>query len=234
MQNANAATNARGARLPPALNPEQPALTQPWRDFVSRGWVSSIGVTFTGGTTSVAFDLGPLVQVPDGTGRKAVPPGMAKHYIIESGLWSPVSQQRSKAGTKSDGVQLPKKSLVPKDFEDASSDDDLRKRTAAVAAALTDTVARGRIGSLNMMRKGVETFDKWWAVAPADAMTRLVMDQKHHLGLTDKDHLRFKKVVAKCPFRGPVPTPKEEEEDEEPPRTGKQVTQQVNGSPPRK
>jgi hypothetical protein len=236
MSQANAATNTRqAARLPPALNPEQPALTQPWRDFVSRGWVSSIGVTFTGGTTSVAFDLGPLVKVPDGTDRMAVPPGMAKHYIIESGLWSPANQQRAKAGVKNDGVQLPKKSLVPKDFESTTSDEELRKRTAAVAAALTDTVARGRIGSLKFMRKGVDTFEKWWLAAPSESKTRILMDQKHHLALKKGDHDRFKKVVTQCPFRGPVPTPSEEEEDkEEPPRTGKQVSQLVNGSPPRK
>jgi len=234
MQNANAVndkTSRFGGKLPPALNPEQPALTQPWRDFVSRGFITSIDVKFTGNATTVGFDLGPQVHVPEGQDRKGVPAGMAKHFIIESNLWSPKGGNNKGSGSKKESVQLPKKSLVPKDLKAAETgDEDLRKRASAVAEALTDSVARGRIGSLKFMRKGVDSFEKWWAVVPPVVKTRLLMDGKHHASLAASDHARFASVVTTCPFRGPVPTPTEEEEDEEEaPRNGRAV---ANGATP--
>jgi len=237
MQNANTVNNntAKRASLPPALNPEQPALTQPWRDFVSRGFISKIELHFTGNATFVGFDLGPLVKTPEGQGRTALPAGMAKHFIVESGLWSPKQFGGKKPGDKKDGVQLPKKSLVPKDLKaDETSNDALKARASAVAEALTDTVARGRIGSLKFMRKNVDTFEKWWAGAPAQMKTRLLMDGKHHASLTAADHSRFASVVTECPFRGPVPTPTEEEEEpEEAPRNGKAIASGAPSSPPK-
>jgi len=236
MQKANAVNNNKSlGKLPPALNPEQPALTQPWRDFVSRGFVTSIEVKFTGTAIETYFDLGPLVKVPEGQGRTKLPAGMAKHFIIESNLWSPKSIGGKKATSKSDGVQLPKKSLVPKDLKASeTSNEDLKARAVAVAEALTDTVARGRIGSLKYMRKNVDTFEKWWSGAPAQMKTRLLMDGKHHASLTEADHTRFASVVTTCPFRGPVPTPTEEEEEpEEAPRNGKAIAKSPPRSPPK-
>lgn len=237
MQNANAVNNntsMRGGKLPPALNPEQPALTQPWRDFVSRGFITSIEVKFTGNSTNVAFGVGPLVRVPEGLPREGLPAGMAKHYIIESNLWSPKGIKQ-KTGSQKESVQLPKKSLVTRDLKAAeTSDEDLRIRASAVAEALTDTVARGRIGSLKFMRKGVDTFEKWWRGAPAEMKTRLLMDQKHHAAASQSDHIRFAEVVTTCPFRGPVPTPSEEEEEvEEKPRNGKAIANGAPSSPPK-
>lgn len=189
---------------------------------------------FTGNATFVGFDLGPLVKTPEGHGREALPAGMAKHFIIESGLWSPKKIGGSKADKK-EAVQLPKKSLVPKDLKaDETNDSDLKDRAVAVAEALTDTVARGRIGSLKYMRKGVDTFEKWWANAQPSMKTRVLMDGKHHAALTAADHARFASVVTTCPFRGPVPTPTEEEEEtEEPPRNGKAVAKAAPRSPPK-
>jgi len=152
---------------------------------------------------------------------------MAKHYIIESGLWSPAKTQKTKDGSTK-AIQLPKKSLVKDDLDGAVTNDaDLIKRVSAVAEALTDTVARGRIGSLKFMRAGVDNFEKWWSVAPAESKTRILMDEKHHKQLTDAHHARFASVVGKCPFRGPVPTPTEEEEE------GKPKPAVNGGSPPK-
>lgn len=215
MQNANAGnTNTRQTKLPPALNPEQPNLTQPWRDFVSRGFLTGITVKFTGNATTVSFDLGPQVKTPEGQGREGLPAGMAKQFIIDSELWSPKGG-KTKSGSTKEKVQLPKKSLVAIDFDASKTDDkSLKARVTAVAEALTDTAARGRIGSLKFMRKDLDTFEKWWKAVPAPTKTRLLMDGKHHSALTGEDHARFASVITTCPFRGPVPTPSEEEEED--------------------
>lgn len=224
MQNANGQNDkTRQTKLPPALNPEQPNLTQPWRDFVSRGFITEISVKFSGNSTSVGFDLGPQVKVPEGQGRTNLPAGMAKQFIIDSDLWSPKGNQKN-GSKKVEKVQLPKKSLVASDFDPSKTDDKaLKARVSAVAEALTDTAARGRIGSLKFMRKDLDTFEKWWAAVPAPSKTRLLMDGKHHAGLTVADHARFASVISTCPFRGPVPTPSEEEEEDAVPA--------ANGSP---
>jgi len=210
MQKATVNPKGSGVKLPPALDPERPALTQPWRDFVSKGFLTEIGVKFTGTTTEMFVTVGDAVTVPEKTARTGVPAGQAKQWIIDSKLWTPGKASKS----QSNGIQLPSKTLVKKDFE--GTDEELSKRASAVAKALGDTAARGRIGSLKYMRRGIDTFEKWWTQAPGKAKTRLLMELRHHKDLTDEDHTRFANVVKSCPFRGFVPTPSEEEEPAKP------------------
>jgi hypothetical protein len=148
-----------------------------------------------------------------------IPLGVAKQLIIDAGLWTPKGP-KNRDGKKIDNP-LPKKSLTKEDFKDPGT---LVSRTAEVASALKDTTARGRIGSLNLMLEGIDTFEKWWTAAPPSSKTRLLMDEKHYKQLTDVEHLRFSEVVTSCPFRGAVPAPAPEgdgaddSEDEDPPR----------------
>jgi len=191
-------------RSPPALDPESPGLIQPWKDFCAKGWISELTLKKT------PFGWNTTCQVPSHVSEEAagkdIALGAAKQLIITAGLWSPKGPK-----AKSDNQQaLPKKSLVPEDFLDKSK---LAERAKAVALALTDTVARGRIGSLKLMHEGVDTFDKWWSGALPPMKTRIFMDEKHHKKLTDADHLLFASVVTQCPFRGSVPTPSGDEEE---------------------
>jgi len=103
------------------------------------------------------------------------------------------------------------KSLVKRDFE-AGNLPNLATRAKAVALALGDTVARGRIGSLGFMSPKATTFEEWWKVASPKAKTRLVSDDRHWKEFTDDEHRAIARALSPCPFRGPVPTPKEEEE----------------------
>jgi len=225
-----AQSNAPTRRAPPpALNPESCALVQPWKDFVSKGMISALRVEFTPMGSSVTCLVADSLK-KESDPAAGIPIGIAKQRIIDAKLWTP----RGGQGKSTDGPQsnmLPKKSLVKSDF--AGTSDMLASRVAAVAAALGDTTARGRIGSLKLMVEGVDTFEEWWRQAPSSRKTRLVTDAKHHKELTAEDHAAFAAVVPGCPFRGSVPTPthEEHESDEEdqpiPP-------QKRNGSPKNK
>jgi len=126
-------------------------------------------------------------------------------------LWVPASRDK-KSGKNIENL-LPKKTLCKEDF--LKDDIELSKRALAVAKELGDTTARGRIGSLNMMIEGVDTFEKWWRGAAPAEKSRLLADKKHHDSFVEDDHIRLDKVLLNCPFRGPVPSPSQEEEKEE-------------------
>jgi hypothetical protein len=197
-----------GGRLPPALNPESPALTQPYKDFVQRGWISTLTVEFTPSGTQMAVVLGDAVSAKIPAAPKtAIPCGVAKQWIVDAGLWSPKGEK----GTAQQQNVLPLKSLVKRDFEEKNLPN-LATRAKAVAAALGDTVARGRIGSLGYMESGVDTFDKWWRVASPKHKSRLVSDDRHWKEFSDDEHRAIARALSPCPFRGNVPTPKEEED----------------------
>jgi hypothetical protein len=195
---------------PPALNPESAALTQPWKDFVARGWITSLKVEFGPLGTRVHCNVAANIRKPSEPADAVLALGEAKNRIVEAKLWSPKGPGKAKAETSA--AALPKKSLVKSDFE--GSETDLVARANAVAKAMGDTTARGRIGSLKMFIDGCDTMEKWWdASAPAEK-ARLFMDKKHHDTISEEMFLSFDKNVSKCPFLGPVPDPSQEKEEE--------------------
>jgi len=202
---------------PPALDPENPGLTQPWKDFSSKGWIQDITIKKTPFGWNMTCQVAASVNTE--AAGKDIALGVAKQLIVDAGLWTPKGP-KAKAGKDSENP-LPKKSLVKDDFKDPGK---LASRAAEVASALRDTTARGRIGSLKLMLEGVDTFEEWWRKAPPSSKVRLLMDEKHFKQLTDTEHLRFSEVVVSCPFRGAVPAPAPEgdgaddSEDEDPPR----------------
>lgn len=173
------------------------------------------------GTHMVCDVSGALKQATDGD--TGISLGDAKKRIIDAGLWTP---QGPKKGKGNSDELLPKRSLVKKDFEE-SNDEQLRQRASAIAKAIGDSTARGRIGSLKLMAEGIDTFDKWWARAKPVNKTRLFSDHKHHKDFTADDHLAFARAVVQCPFRGPVPAPQDQDQDDEEPVPPKKR----NGSP---
>jgi len=198
---------------PPALNPENCALVQPYRDFVGRGFIRELRVKFTPLGIEVGVTLKSDLLKSGETDETLVAVADAKQRIIDAKLWTPGNRGKEKATTTENA--RPKKSLIKEDFQD--SDEKLAARALAVASANTDTTARGRIGSLKMMIEGVDTFEQWWSEAAPSEKSRLLADKRHHEMFTDEDHIRLDSVLVRCPFRGSVPTPPKEEEEEAPP-----------------
>jgi len=156
-------------------------------------------------------ELGPSVPVKDGTSRTGLTAVAAKQMIIDAGLWTP-GKPKSKS-TSPNEVVLPKKTLTPKDLD--GTDDQIVARALAVARELGDTTARGRIGSLNFMIEGVNKFEDWWSRAPSPQRVRLLTDQKNFDKMTVEQKSKIARLVTQPPFRGTVPTPKEEEGEED-------------------
>lgn len=202
--------NSQAKRAPPALDIERVALTQPYKDFLGKGWITSIEVSMTPGGSMVKCTLGPEVKTDKNV--KDIAPGVAKMLIVESGLWTP--GQKGKASKPDKPAELPKRSLVPADF-DGKKDEALRARVTSVADAIGAERARGRIGSLRLMSDGVDTFKKWWKTQNPESRARLLTDKKSFDKLSASHLARLSEVVVDCPFPGPVPTPKEEEEEGE-------------------
>jgi hypothetical protein len=210
---------------PPALNPESCALTQPWKDFVSKGMISALRVEFTPMGNTIVCKVSDSLKKDTDT-EPWIPIGDAKQRIVEAKLWLPKGKQ-DKAEKKDD--LLPKRSLVKGDFSEEGKKK-LSERARAVALALGDTTARGRIGSLKLMIQGVDTFDKWWLKAKPAQKSRLLTDAKHHKEMTAEDHAALAAAVPASPFRGSVPTPTHEEDDEEEEKESIPQTKR-NGSP---
>jgi len=226
--NANRAAKADKVRPPPpALNPESPALTQPWKDFVSRGFVSSLTVKYSPLGVQVFCAVQESLKKPDDPSNGEIALGDAKNRIVEAKLWAPKAQNKAK--TDKNEVARPKKSLVKEDFE--GSDADLLTRADAIAKATGSTTAKGRIGSLKMFIDGATTFEAWWDEASPKEKTRLFSDKKHHDEFTEEMHLQFERCVSKCPFLGPVPDPSQEkEEDEEPEKPTEPAVEKPSGT----
>lgn len=200
---------------PPAFNPERPELVQPYRLFVQKGWIS-LEFHADGMKFSCECFPGPAL-FKEGevrpTERKAYPASVLKDKIIEMKLWTP--REKGIKAKKDKELALPIRSLTESDFDVKTSDEAFLKRVAAVAAAIGDTRARGRIGSLQLMVEGVNTFEEWWRVAPNKSKALLLMDGKRVNQLTPTDGSRLGRLVVQCPFRGTVPSPSEEAEEDE-------------------
>jgi hypothetical protein len=198
---------------PPALNPENCAIVQPWKDFVSRGFISSLDIKFTPMGVNVSCSVQQSLMRAEDPSDGKIAIGEAKNRIIEAKLWVPREKGNSKMVTSKED-NLPKKSLVKADF-DGKSDQELIQRANAVAKATGDTTARGRIGSLKMYIEGVDNFEKWWESSSPKEKSRLLTDKKNHDSLTDDQHIRLSGVLVKCPFRGSVPVQSQEDDSEE-------------------
>jgi len=199
----NANSNMQRARAPPpALNPETPALVQPWKDFVSRGWVQEITLKFSPLGNEIKMKVSE--EVCNDKHNTYLPPGQVKDLIQKAGLWSP----RGPRSNQAKAPERPKKSLIAEDFED--DDEKLKTRALAVANALGSTVARGRVGSLQLMKEGKSTFPEWWAAATAEEKIKILTDKKRRDEIPKAKYARINTVLSNCPFRGPVPTPSEE------------------------
>lgn len=199
---------------PPALNPESAALVQPYKDFIQKGFITTLVVEFTPMGVGVRCRIRADLRKNGEDANTDIAIGDAKNRIIEKNLWTP-GNKGSKAPAKDSNV-APKKSLRLEDF--SLTDSQLVARAKAVAAALGDSTARGRIGSLNLMVEGVDKFEDWWKSAAPSEKTRLLSDKKHHDTFAEKDHFRLNGLLSVCPFRGPVPSTPEEEEKEANPK----------------
>lgn len=196
-------------RQPPALNPESPRLVQPYAHFVQMGW-AEYKLSATASTLKSTFSLNAVLLEGNETVGLEISPAQLKERVVLKKLWSPKGNTSKK--DKEDDP-LPKRSLVKKDFEGGDKKK-LLERVVAVATALGSDNARGRIGSLNLMRDGITAFDKWWSVAPGSAKAKLLADGKHWKQFTRSETDLLGSVSSNCPFRGTVPTPKEEEKEE--------------------
>jgi len=240
MSNANTASsnnNRASARLPPALSPESPAIVQPFRDFIARGWISKLTFQVTPGSSSISVDLGSSVKIPEGIKREGLTPQQAKFYIEEAELWKPKSKEKSNT-SKKEVRKLPNGSLTKEDFE--GKDSTLLNRIREVANNVGENTARGRIGSLKMYKEGCDTFEKWWKQASDDNVGRLLVSKKYFDKLNPGDLTRLRKVCQESPFRGselPTPPKKGEEDDseeeEEPPVPAAKPAPAAPKSPPK-
>lgn len=208
----NATVNQSGANhraLPPALNPESGAIVQPYKEFLQSGWIKELvfkatplGFTCT---CRISEDVDKEKSLID------IPPGMAKELIMSKGLWSPRKGKTIlQKGTTTQS--RPKRSLTVEDFKDGPGT--VKTRVLSIAKETGDQTARGRIGSLQLMVDGADTFEKWWAKASAGMKLRLFSDDKHFKTFNGSQANQLEEVLSKigCPFRGPVPTPTSEEQ----------------------
>jgi len=216
MSNSGAAKVVGGVRAPPALDPERMALTQPWRDFVSRGLVTNMTLVFTPGGTSVVIAVSDAVKLPKGVDRSSVPPGIAKQAIRDSGL----GNQAKAKDSKNQEQPLPVRSLSVRDLEPGRQGT-ISQRIAAVAKAIGPTSAAGRIGSCQLTLEGANNFKKWWTATSLENKVRLLTSDKHFKELSKVQVLDLASHLPdESPFRGSVPTPKEEESEVEEIRRG--------------
>lgn len=213
--NREAQSSAPAKRAPPpALNPESCALVQPWKDFISKGYITQLTVEYKPMGVTVFCRVNASLQ-KEGEGPADIPVGDAKERIIAANLWTPRGKEKG-GNDKKTFDSLPLKSLVKRDF-DEKDPKKFSARVLAVAKALGDTTARGRIGSLKMMIEGIDTFEKWWSDAKPAAKARLLSDAKHFKEFSREEIVQIAQSLIECPFRGSVPTPTPEEEEEEGP-----------------
>lgn len=185
-------------------------MVQPYDHFVMMGWCD-YRLTRTSSTIKSVF-IPAAILLEDGESEGLeFSPTQLKERVLAKKLWSP--KGKTAPGGKKE-QELPLRSLVKKDFEGADKDK-LAKRAAAVATALGSDNARGRIGSLGLMSKGLNSFEKWWAAAPPLPKAKLLSDGKQWKQFTKSELDLLGAAVTNCPFRGTVPTPHEEEEKEE-------------------
>jgi len=188
-------------------------LVQPWREFEGRGWIE---VQYLGGALTRTVKVKLLSQLLKTEEEKTqtndvfVGPQEAKDRIVKAKLWTPQARG-GKKGTGETKIELPKRSLCKKDFE--GNDQALLSRARSVANTLGERTAAGRIGSMELTRKGRVTFGSWWDGAGADRKARILSDKKHYDTLTREEKSRLNTVMGDCPFRGDEPVPAGPEEE---------------------
>jgi hypothetical protein len=184
-------------RAPAALNPEQMALVQPWKDLVLKGLVAKLTAEFTPGGTLVHVDLADHVAVPDGTGRKGLAPGIAKDLLDRAGF----AVTRGQKSSNQKEQPLPARSLSAKDLEKL---DEFEKRARSVANAIGSTSAVGRVGSYRLEVEGATTLLQWWDGADPQMRLKLLMDKRHYESLSDDQVAIISDRIKglSCPFRG--------------------------------
>lgn len=194
---------------PPALNIESPALTQPFKEFVSRGLVK-ISVTFSPMGTNVQCNpLGLLREVGEDA-NTWLPYGVIKQRVEEKNLGHKGKTRGAKS--TSNKQPLPLKSLTEEDF--AGSDEKLLQRIRAVATAIGYDVAKSRVMTHKLNAYGHDDFEDWWASSLAHERALLLMDNKHIERVNDGIS-KLKSLDIPCPFRGSLPPPKKENEGKE-------------------
>lgn len=182
----------RGRALPPALNVEMPALTQPFKDYVSRGLVE-IHISFSAmGNTVRCRALGPIRKDGD---AEFLPYGEIKRRVEESNLVKPKGNTKKNSNRQ----PAPLKSLCEDDFK--GSDEFLVQRIRAVATALGHDVARARIMTHRLNEDGHGTFEEWWSSSGPEQRALLLMDKKHH-DKVGTNITKLNELSYPCPFRG--------------------------------
>lgn len=197
--------NQRSARpQPAALNIEVPALTQPYKDYVSRGLIE-IKVSFGPMGTNVGITpLGPIREAGESSDT-ILPYGEARRRIEAKGL---AMERKSRGEKKGNGKQpLPLKSLCEEDFN--GSDQQLIARIKQVGTALGPDVVRSRIMTLKLNAEGHDDFESWWASADAEHRSRLLMDNKHMKKIGEAVS-KLSQLTYPCPFRGSLSPPQAE------------------------
>lgn len=201
--------------MAPALNPEQMALTQPWKDYVSRGLITELSAVFTPMGTMITIKVAESLPIPEGMSREAMAPGAAKAAIEASGL---IPKKGKGQGNKTKEDPLPKKSLCKKDFEGDSKH--MQSRLTEVIKNLGGATIAGRIGSLKLFVEGATNISDWWKGTDPVNRVRVLCDQKNFDLLDPADVAKLGKVIgdSKQLFRADftVPSPSQEEEKEEP------------------
>jgi hypothetical protein len=198
-------TNKRESRpQPPALNIESPALTQPFKEFVSRGLVE-VHVLFGPLGTQVRCVPGPQIRESGEDESSFLPYGVVRQRIEAKGLATPRKGRGQTSGKQNQ--PLPLKSLCEEDFN--GSDDKLLARIRAVATALGPDVARSRIMTLQLNANGHDDFESWWQEAAASTRARLLVDKKHAAKIGDKMS-KLSELSYPCPFRGSLSPPQAE------------------------
>lgn len=214
--NNNTGVGRSGAKAPPALDPRNPALVQPFKRLVEEGFIRSIKIEFTpSGFTCGGVPDQRMIALPDSAlqeGRE-YPLGILsaladKHNLIPL---------KGKAGKKATGdtksQPLPAKTLVKEDL--SKTPQELMARAIAVAKACGGASLVGRVRTSGAFNGKVTiTFKQWWDSATAvDRVKALVIPSKLK-EFTSEDISRFSGPMP-CPFRGIAEFRVHEDNDEE-------------------
>jgi len=194
--------NQRAGRAPPsALSVESPALTQPFKDYVSRGLVE-LRVTFNPMGTQIACNPLGAIRKAGEDETTSLPWGEIKKRIEDANL---NRQKKSNAGKGGQNQALPLKSLSLRDFE--GSDENLLQRIRAVATAIGPDVARSRIMTHKLNASGHDSFEVWWTSAGKLDRAALLMDKKHAEETGEEKISKLVDLSYPCPFRGSLSPP---------------------------
>jgi hypothetical protein len=217
---------SRSARPPPpALNIESPALTQPFKDFVSRG-LCTITVKFTPLGTQISCAPGPAIREDGESDDTILPFGVVRDRIEKRGLATVRKVRGQKPG--SNNQPQPLKSLTEEDFN--GSDEKLITRIRAVATALGPDVARSRVLTHRLNDLEFPDFETWWAAADAQTRALLLTDKKHREKI-GQSVSKLTELRYNCPFRGSLSPPTQSDETKKEEKTGPKGKQNAVAGP---